>query len=61
MGKDKKHRRTFLEVLVDQGHSTEEIMKWKDSWDWTEKTEEDFQEGIKLLEDARNKKLEREN
>ena len=50
MTKDNKRRRTFLEVMVDQGHSTREILKWKDCWDWQETTQEDIQEKIKEME-----------
>ena len=49
MTKDNKHRRTFLEVMVDQGHPTKEIMKWKDCWDWQETTQEDIQEKIEEI------------
>ena len=43
------YRKSFLELMVDVGHSTEAIMKWKDYWDWQEVTEEDINQKIKKL------------
>tara|TARA_B100000886_G_scaffold290873_1_gene216276 strand:- start:137 stop:310 length:174 start_codon:yes stop_codon:yes gene_type:complete len=49
MTKDNKHRRTFLEVMVDQGHPTKEIMKWKDCWDWQETSISVFLHGVSVF------------
>jgi hypothetical protein len=45
----KEKRRNLLEIMVENGNSTEEIMKWKDCWDWKETTVEDYNENIKKL------------
>ena len=43
----KKNRRTLLEIMVENGNSTEEIMKYKDCWGWKETTVEDYQEKMR--------------
>ena len=48
------YRKSFLEIMVEEGHSTKSIMEWKDYWDWKEVTQEDINENIKKLkEEAR--------
>ena len=43
------YRKSFLEQMVEVGHSKEQILKSKDYWDWQEVTEEDINEKIKKL------------
>ena len=42
-------KKSLLEMLVEDGFSTEKIMEWKDYWDWKEETQEDINENIKKL------------
>tara|TARA_B100000424_G_C22934874_1_gene497411 strand:- start:1413 stop:1607 length:195 start_codon:yes stop_codon:yes gene_type:complete len=49
----KKNRRTLLEIMVENGNSIEEIMKYKDCWDWKETTVEDYQEKMRKENEKR--------
>ena len=51
------YRRSLLEMLVENGHSTKKIMEWKDYWDWKEVTKEDIE--LKLKELKREAAMER--
>tara|TARA_B100000029_G_C17306765_1_gene862831 strand:+ start:172 stop:327 length:156 start_codon:yes stop_codon:yes gene_type:complete len=42
-----KKKRDFLEMLVENGESTEKIMEWKDYWDWKEVTPDEIEERLK--------------
>ena len=54
------YRRSLLEMLVENGHSTKKIMEWKDYWDWKEVTKEDIERKLKELR-MDSKTLEEEN
>ena len=42
-----KKRKDLLEMLVEDGFSTEKIMEFKDYWDWQEVTKEDIEMKLK--------------
>tara|TARA_B100000161_G_scaffold209432_1_gene154256 strand:- start:453 stop:626 length:174 start_codon:yes stop_codon:yes gene_type:complete len=54
------YRRSLLEMLVENGHSTKKIMEMKDYWDWKEVTKEDIERKLKELR-MDSKTLEEEN